>query len=412
MGLNILYHHRTQGRGAEGVHIASIVRALEDAGHRVTVVSPPGVDPLNPASNAPVDKANVKTGGIQSLWKWISRHLPNALFELAEIAYNLPAWWRLRKVLKTERFDLVYERYAFYLLVGAWLAGRRGIPFVLEANEVSGIEHRARRQVFPRLCAWFERRLFKRCAGILTVSSHLRERILHQGVPPERVQVAPNAFDVKRIEGKTGRKPELARRLGLEGAFVFGFVGWFDHWDRLDMLIDVLAEVLPEQPQARVLLVGDGPVSAGLRDKVASLGLQQKVVFTGAVPRDQVFDHIALFDTAVFAHSNDFGSPVVMFEFMAMRVPIVAPRLAPILDVHEDGETALLFDRLDQAQCAAAVRRLIATPALREELAERAYRKLLAEHTWARNAEQILEAAALVPGSEAAGRPQALRPVA
>lgn len=394
MGLNILYHHRTQGRGAEGVHIASIVRALEEAGHRVTVLSPPGVDPLDSANNVPVDKAKVKTGGVQSVWKWLSRHLPNGLFELAEIAYNLLAGWRLSAVLRSQHFDLIYERYAFYLLAGALFAGRRGIPFVLEANEVSGIEHRARRQSFPRLCGLFERALLRRCTAALAVSSHLRDRLLRQGMAPERLSVAPNAFDVRRI-GSSQHRPELAAGLGLTDAFVIGFVGWFDHWDRLDMLIEVLAELLPKHPQARVLLVGDGPVAPSLRAKAHALGLKDKVVFTGAVPRTQVFDHIALIDVAVFAHSNDFGSPVAMFEFMGMRVPIVAPRIAPILDVHRDGETALLFDRLDRTQCAAAVRRMIESPALRAELADRARAQLLARHTWARNAEQILEVAGL-----------------
>ena len=56
MPLKILYHHRTQGRGAEGHHIASIVRELEAMGHEVTVLSPRGVDPLDPTASAPVDK--------------------------------------------------------------------------------------------------------------------------------------------------------------------------------------------------------------------------------------------------------------------------------------------------------------------------------------------------------------------
>lgn len=395
MGLNILYHHRTQGRGAEGTHITSIVRALEEDGHRVTVVSPPGVDPLNPANSAPVDKAKVQTGGMQSVWKWLSRHLPNGLFELAEIAYNVPAYWRLRKVLRSERFDLVYERYAFYLLAGAVLARQHGIPFVLEANEVSHIENRARPQVFPNLCSRFERALFARCRAILTVSSHLRDRVLRQGVAPSAVHVAPNAFDVKRLR-EPKRSPELAQRLGLDGAVTLGFLGWFDDWDRLDMLIETLADLLPRHPQTRVLLVGDGPITPALKQKAADLGVADKVVFTGAVPRAQVFDHIALMDVAVFSHSNDFGSPVAMFEFMAMRIPIVAPKLGPILDVHRDGDTALLFDRLDRAQCVQAVERLIADASLRQDIALRAYTKLLSDHTWQRNARQILEVAGLV----------------
>lgn len=394
MRLRILYHHRTQGRGAEAVHIASIVHALEAMGHSVTVLSPPGVDPMNPHDSAPVDKTRVKTQGVQSLWKMLSRRLPNFLFELTEVAYNIPAWWRLRKLLRRERFDLIYERYAFYLLAGAWLARRHGIPFVLEANEVSGIAHRARPQSYPRLCAAFERRLFARCTGILAVSSHLKGRILHQGVPDARVRVVPNAFDAGKLSARA-RQPELRERYRLDGRVVVGFAGWFDRWDRLDILIDVAAELKLEYPQLALLLIGDGPVAPALRAHAAQRGIEGDVVFTGAVPRTEVHDYINLLDIAVLPHSNDFGSPVVMFEFMALRKPIVAPRLEPILDVHRDGVTALLFDPLNAAGLAAAVRRYLRDPTLRQTIADRAYTKLRTEHTWDRNAAAILEAAGI-----------------
>jgi glycosyltransferase involved in cell wall biosynthesis len=405
MSLNILYHHRTQGRGAEGVHITSIVNALQAMGHRVTVVSPPGVDPMDPKHSMPVDKAKVQTGGLQSVWKWISKHLPNALFELAEIAYNVPAWWRLRRVMATQKFDLIYERYAFYLVAGAVTARSHGIPFVLEANEVSGIEHRARKQSYPWLCSRFERFLFARCTSVHTVSSHLKKRILRQGIEAARVHVVPNAFNIDKVKGQV-RKPELARQYGLEGKTVFGFVGWFDHWDRLDLLINVFADLLPRHPDARLLLIGDGPVTPSLRERARERGVQDKVVFTGAVPRQQVFDYISLLDIAVLPHSNDFGSPVVMFEFMGLRIPVVAPRLEPILDVQRDNETALLFEPLNREQCMVAIERLLKSPELRTRLTDQAWAQLVAEHTWHRNASHILESAGLpVDGTAAAAAP-------
>ena len=394
MPLHILYHHRTQGRGAEAVHISSIVRALETMGHRVTVVSPPGIDPLDPVQSTPVDKASVSTGGIQSLWKVISRHVPNFLFELAEIGYNLLAWRRLQQMLRSQKFDLVYERYAFYLLAGALLARRHHIPFVLEANEVSGIAGRARRQSFPRLCAWFERRLFARCAGIHTVSSHLQERILRQGVDPKRVHVVPNAFDLERVRGRV-RRPELTNRFKLQGRMVFGFAGWFDHWDRLDLLFNVFLSLRRKYPQLALLLIGDGPGLQELRLRVAADKLEGDVILTGAVPRRDVLDYIALLDIAVLPHSNHFGSPVVMFEFMGLGIPVVAPRLGPILDVMQDGQTALLFDPLDTDQCVLAIERLVVSPSLRSTLSSQALIKLQTEHTWRRNAEKILLAANL-----------------
>ena len=398
--LRILYHHRTQGRGAEGLHIASIVRALQAQGHEVTVVSPPGIDPLDPASSAPVDKAAVKTRGLQSLWKAVSRHLPNALFEIAEIGYNVPAALRLRRELKRQRYDLVYERYAFYLLAGAFLARRHGIPFVLEANEVSGIAHRARRQSFPRLCSVVERRLFARCTAIHTVSSHLARRILRQGVPPDRVHVVPNAFDPTRVVRREDRAV-LAARFGLQGRTTLGFAGWFDAWDRLDLLIDVFDGLRSAHPGIALLLIGDGPVMGALREQVRAKGLERDVVFTGAVPRKDVYDLMALLDVAVLAHSNDFGSPVVLFEFMGLGIPVVAPRLEPILDVLVSEETALLFDPLDAKGLAEVLNRLLRDPEERRTLAERAYARLLSEHTWDRNASRILASAGLAPAGVA-----------
>ncbi len=391
MSLRILYHHRTQGRGAEGLHIASVVKALRDLGHSVTVISPPGVDPFSAPDAVPAGRSPQVDGGIRRLWRLLSRKAPNWLFELAEIAYNLPTWLRLRRALSEQRYDLVYERYAFYLVASALLCARRGIPFILEANEVSGIENRVRPQSFPRLCAWFERRLFARCTSIQTVSSNLRERIVRRGVAPERVDVSPNAFDLSVVKGRV-RSEALAERLGVSGCQVIGFAGWFARWDRLDMLVSVFSGIIGRHTDARLLLIGDGAVAPELKTQVARLGLQDRVIFTGAVPRSEVYDYIALLDIAVLPHSNDFGSPVVMFEFMGLSVPVVAPRLSPILDVHVDGETALLFDPLDEGQCEAAIERLLGSEALRRRVAERARGMLQRDYTWKRNAERIVAA--------------------
>ena len=393
--LRILYHHRTQGRGAEAVHISSIVLALREMGHEVRVLSPPGIDPMDPAASAPVDKSrHVQTSGMQSVWKFVSRHLPNFLFELAEIAYNVPASRRLAAALDAQRYDLVYERYAFYLVAGARAARRRGIPFVLEANEVSGIPNRARRQTFEGICARFERHLFARCAGIHTVSSYLRNMILRQGVPEARVHVVPNAFNVEKVRGIV-RDEALAAKLGLAGRRVMGFAGWFDRWDRLDFFIDVFIQVRAKHSDVALMLVGDGPVLDEARRAVADRGAAGDVVFTGAVPRAQVLNYLNLLDIAVLPHSNDFGSPVVMFEFMALKKPVVAPRLPPIEDVHVDGRTARLFKPLDVDQCRDAIERMLEDPAQAQAIADRAYAQLTERHTWKRNAEMILEAAGL-----------------
>src|SRR6187455_2179731 len=98
--MRILYHHRTQGRGAEGNHIVSIVTALRELGHDVDVLSPPGIDPFDTSATLPVDTKQAKTRGWSSLWKLLCGRVPTWAFEIAEIFYNIPAWFRLRACLR------------------------------------------------------------------------------------------------------------------------------------------------------------------------------------------------------------------------------------------------------------------------------------------------------------------------
>ena len=389
--LKILYHHRTQGRGAEGVHIASIVRELEKAGHQVKVLSPAGVDPLSKAGAAPVDKANVKTQGVGSLWKFISKKLPNFLFEIAEIFYNIVAARALERELAREKYDLIYERYAFYLIAGAIKANKYKIPLILEANEVSGIKERARKQSFKWLCDRFEGFLFKRCFHVHTVSSYLKSMICARGVPDDRVLVTPNAIDPEKFSGKHNND-QLRQSLGLKDRQVIGFAGWFDHWDRLDLLLDVFNKLHKKHDNLSLLLIGDGAVLGPLRNSIKQMQLEDRVVLTGAVPRTEIQNYLSLLDIAVFTHSNEFGSPVVMFEFMGLKIPVIAPKLMPITDVLQHEQSALLFDVLNMQQLESLLDRAPREKSLRHQLAEHAYTLLMSNYTWQHNANKIVEA--------------------
>jgi hypothetical protein len=71
--MDILYHHRTQGTGAEGVHIAYIIKGFRDLGFDVHVVSPNGADPVKTAGSNPYTKkggfkSNLLTALIRSLF--------------------------------------------------------------------------------------------------------------------------------------------------------------------------------------------------------------------------------------------------------------------------------------------------------------------------------------------------------
>lgn len=392
--LNILYHHRTQGRGAEGVHITSIVNALELLGHKVTVLSPPGVDPLKNAGNAPVDKSTVKTSGINSLWKFISKHIPNFLFEFIEIFYNFTALRKLEKELSLKKYDFIYERYAFYMIAGAIKAKKYNIPLILEANEVSGINERARKQTFTKLCGMFERYLFNRCTSIHTVSSYLKNMIIKQNIPEKTILVTPNAINPDVFTGKVNTA-HLKDKFNLNNKITIGFAGWFDDWDRLDLLTDIYMKLKGKIDNLTLLLVGDGAVLDQVRNKISGTKYESDVILTGAVARGEIQEYLSLLDVAVITHSNEFGSPVVMFEFMGLRIPVVAPKLLPITDVLTHNENALLFDILNMDDLFLQLNTILSDKSLRVNLSAKAHEKLMTEHTWLKNAEHIISTANL-----------------
>ncbi|HEY2434198.1 MAG TPA: glycosyltransferase family 4 protein [Vicinamibacterales bacterium] len=380
--MQFIYHHRTAGRGGEGVHITSVVRALLRGGHAVTLVSPPGVDPLAPAADVPLDKdmkGIARPSGISRLWKWLSCSCPQFVFELAEIAYNAYALVTLPRRLRGREPRVYYERYAFFMSAGVWVAKWYGRPVILEVNEVTGIQ-RARAQKLLRLSRWFERQTFSRADEIITVSSFLQREVLQRGGRPGHVHVVPNAIDPARFQHADGRA--VRARLGLGDATVVGFAGWFDRWDRLDRLVAALGTLRQTHGDVRLLLVGDGPVAHELREAIARAGLEPFTTLTGPVPRAEVPSYLDAMDICVLPDSNEFGSPIVLFEFMALGKAIIGPDVAPVRDVIRPGENGWIVNQRNGGDLTAAIGELVADPALRTRMGLAARRQALADHTW------------------------------
>jgi glycosyltransferase involved in cell wall biosynthesis len=385
--MKFIYHHRTQGRGGEGLHIASLIRALEAAGHELTLVSPPGVDPLQTAGAVPVDKGRTKERGIHQLWRWVSRHSPQIVFEVLELCYNLYATIRLLPMLRQYPTAVYYERYAFFLFMGVMVARWYRRPVLLEVNEVVGLK-RARGQVLVSLARWLERAVFQRADAIFTVSSLLQQEVLRRGAREGTVHVMPNAVDLQWFEHHDCGM-QLRQECGLADATVVGFVGWFDFWDRLDLLIDVVQKLLDLYPALRLLLVGDGPVTPTLQAKIRQHHLESTVILTGPVPRTQVPDYIDAMDICVLPDSNSFGSPIVLFEFMAGGKAVIAPDLSPIRDVVEDHVTGLIVQPGDPESLQQALTRLLDDTFLRLRLGQQARQHVMAYHTWNANGHRV-----------------------
>ena len=185
--MRILYSHRIQSRDGQSVHVEELISALRKLGHEVLVVGPGFYE-------------NAHFGGESRFISLIRSHLPLVLGELAELAYNVPAYWRLRRAIRTIRPDLIYERYNLYYLAGTLLAKRNGVKLFLEVNAPLAEERSRHGGLRLRHFAhWLERYVWQSADRVLAVTGVLKEMIANAGVPSQDIEVVPNGIDPDRF---------------------------------------------------------------------------------------------------------------------------------------------------------------------------------------------------------------------
>lgn len=272
---------------------------------------------------------------------------------------------RLEDVARIVRPDIIHAHSPVLDAAPALAVGARlDIPVVYEVRafwEDAAVDHGSTTEgsMRYRLTRAFETRALRRAAHVFTICEGLRSDIVARGIPADKVTVIPNAVDIEAFE--PGGQPDeaLKAHLGLAGAPVVGFIGSFYAYEGLDLLLAAMPAVLQARPEVRVLLVGGGPQDAALKAQAATLGLADKVVFTGRVPHAEVQRYYDLVDVLAYPrHSmrlTELVTPLKPLEAMAQGRVLVASDVGGHKELIRDGETGRLFKAGDPAALAAAL---------------------------------------------------------
>ena len=379
--MKILYHHRTASKDGQAVHIEELITALRELGHEVRVVAPAGAT-ADPAMGGEV-------GWVQNL----RARLPKAVYELLELAYSLVAYRRLVQAAREFKPDVVYERYNLFLLAGAMLKWRMGLPLLLEVNAPLAQERGLHGGLgMPWLARWAEGVAWRNADFVLPVTHVLASHVLQRGVAAQQVVVIPNGINQAHFL-QAPSPGEARKRLGWSDDLVLGFTGFVRDWHGVDRVVRWLAS--PSVPaNAKLLVVGDGPARADLEKLAREVHVADRVRFTGFVPRDQVPAYVAAFDIALQPAVVLYASPLKLFEYLALNKAIIAPKLPNIEEVLRHGQNALLFDETEPGSFESALTLLCADAALRLRLGQAAGETITRLGlTWTRNAERVVELA-------------------
>jgi PEP-CTERM/exosortase A-associated glycosyltransferase len=299
---------------------------------------------------------------------------------------------RLDEIIPLIRPDILHAHSPALNAIAALRAGRKhGIPVVYEVRafwEDAAVDHGTSREwgLRYRLTRALETSAFKRVDAITTICEGLRRDIVARGIPAQKVTVIPNAVDIEKFSvGGTG-DATLKEQLGLNGHRIIGFIGSFYAYEGLDLLLQAFPTILASAPDIRLLLVGGGPQDDSLKHLAAELGIQDKVIFTGRVPHDQVQRYYDLVDILAYPrHSmrlTELVTPLKPLEAMAQGRLLVASDVGGHKELIQDGKTGILFKSENPQALADAVLRLLAEESRWPELRKAARRFVETERNW------------------------------
>lgn len=215
------------------------------------------------------------------------------------------------------------------------------------------------------------RTLFREAKAIIAVSRAMQRKLISLGAPAGKVHYNPYGVDCKAFDGSN---PAAAPPLFLA-------VGRFVEKKAPHLTLLAFAEVHRVCPNARLRMIGDGPLWGACRDLARGLQIDHAVTFLGAQPHSIVQEEMrrarAFVQHSVEASCGDCeGTPVGILEAGASGLPVVSTRHAGIPDVIVEGQTGLLVDERDVKGMAAHMLQLIHEPAIAERLGRAARQRI------------------------------------
>lgn len=232
---------------------------------------------------------------------------------------------RLYRTIKNHRYDIVHAHLS--LCAQTMLYARLlGVPHRMVQSHIeipSGIPSRNQMQDMKQ---WLRRKIILHCAtDFLACSTAAAEYMFGKKVA-EHTVIARNGIDTKKFRFREEERTRRRKELNVENRFVIGHIGRFHEQKNHKFLVEVFRELVAREENARLLLIGAGPLESEVHSLVQQNHLEEKVLFLGTT--DAVEDYLCAMDAFVFPSLYE-GLGIVNVEAQASGLPCVVSDIVP-----------------------------------------------------------------------------------
>jgi glycosyltransferase involved in cell wall biosynthesis len=258
------------------------------------------------------------------------------------------------------------------------LARRRPVKLCLDCDDYEAESNRFAGRWQRWGVRWWEDFLPRHADAVSLNTRFTYDRCRELGVPAERLFRVPNGVSEWQF-----RRPEremlesLRQRLGCgSGPLVIYFGAMHGVAHGLDLLLEAVAALRRDSPEARLLMVGDGDDLPSLKARAAEIGIATAISWAGRVPPEEVAGHVALADCSVDpVHDTPAARarfPLKIVESMAQGVPVVTGEVGDRREILAGGHAGRLVRAGDAAALATGMREILSDAGLRTSLSARA----------------------------------------
>jgi glycosyltransferase involved in cell wall biosynthesis len=381
-----------QGEYPPAERIEKVARTLASAGHEIFLLC---------NNYGAVSPREERAGGVH-----VVRVGPalksRTLSKIVKLPVFLNPLWVLELLRAIRRFRIEALQVVDIPLAPAALAAARllGLPVIMDMWENypealkgwASLDWKVRVFKNPALARAVELWVVPRMDHVFTVVEEQKERLISDGVRPERVSVLTNAVDLELFSGGG-----LLRDTPLDAerdTYKLLYVGKLEIERGLEDIIRAVARLRDRIPWLRFYVVGSGTHEAALRRLAEHEGVSHMVRFPGWASFGDIQSYVAKSDLCVVPHVyNPFINTTVpnkLFQYMAMSKPVLVSHAKPLARIVRECSCGFVFTSGDPADAAAKIE-LAYSLRGDAEIGRRGRRAVEARYTWDRVAGTLVQ---------------------
>lgn len=348
-------------RAGHIVRANAILAGLESIGHTIIRLEASGDKSTQMAVNTYRNVIKNRLPG------WIGLSMRDAGRVIHSRRYAV----RLIDAIEKHQPDCVLETHLAFSLAGMIAVDKTGVPLIIDDVAPAWEEEQQYGVGLKRLARRIYRQVTTRADLLVAVNKTLKRFMLEEGLPENKIVVVENGIDGQRFHPSVdGRRHRIQYGIRDEEVVIV-YVGSFQPYHRVELLVYAFAKVVTKQP-IRLFLVGEGKYTDQVKAIAADLDLADRIIFTGRIPYEEVASYAAVGDIAVVPATSEYANPMKMYEYMALGKAVIAPNQETITEIAENQRNVYLFEPENIPTLTFALQTLIDDKPRRERLGRQA----------------------------------------